>query len=423
MQEMIKLLSAIVQQTTFDAGRLGTFSPNKLRAIYRHDKLHGGRSAASAKANVPEDILETLVQKLRPLLNRYIEPENDRIGNGLVNLMGGLPQPTVADFARILVRAAATLGAERAVQLVFGWIDGEPLYFRTKALLSGVTIDHSLALEEGIQTTCLPKSSNELSAHLPAYSMHQHGYTSLLGGVMLSIDCKAEPALYKPSKSEELQRLQHTWAQGRIPKLSLDTFCEALSLACNHCVRWKFLWGDFGDLQEFNTGVFTGMSFTNIPYLGAKTRLSQEHLEQARDIHLKRHAAGQTRRGLDTALRRWMNSKQPESNLLDQFIELRIALEALYLKDPEGEMMFRLATYGAWHLGGDLEERRQYHDTLRQTYKLASKAVHASEIENRSENKALLAAAQDVCRRGILKRLEENREPNWNEMILGAGAD
>ena len=53
----------------------------------------------------PKIVLKTLVQELRPLLSSYIEPESDRIGYGIGDLMGGAQQPTIADFARILVRA------------------------------------------------------------------------------------------------------------------------------------------------------------------------------------------------------------------------------------------------------------------------------------------------------------------------------
>ena len=86
-------------------------------------------------------------------------------------------------------------------------------------------------------------------------------------------------------------------------------------------------------------------------------------------------------------------------------------------------MRFRLATYGAWHLGGDPDERRGYHRTLRKTYSVASTAVHAGEIENSPENRELLADAQEACRQGILKRLVETGEPDWNELILGCGFD
>jgi len=27
--------------------------------------------------------------------------------------------------------------------------------------------------------------------------------------------------------------------------------------------------------------------------------------------------------------------------------------------------------------------------------------------------------AQDLCRKGIMKRMNESEEPNWNELILG----
>ena len=426
MQEMVKLLDEIVQQTKFEARHQGVFSLDKLRTQSRRDKMHGGLTAASAKANVPEDSLETLVHELRPLLSRYIEPESDRIGYGIVDLMGGAPRPTIADFARILVRAAATLGPNRAVQLVFGWIEGKPLHYQVKILLSGVSIDQpSLELEEGICITRLPKSTSDLPAYVPTFDVHFHGSMSFLGGAVLSIDCEVGPALYAPPKSGKLwSNTQHTWAQGKIPPYAIDTFCEALSLACNHCVRRKYSWPDFGDLQEFNLGIGRGVSPSNVPDGGPRIDLSQEHLEQALDIQSKRDSS-QEKQGLGMMISRWANSKRPESSLPDQFIELRIALEALYLKDRSGEKGFRLATYGAWHVGTNFKERMKHHKTLLKMYKIASAAVHASELKDKDkkENRRLLTASQDLCRAGILKIINERREFDWNEMILGAGID
>ena len=39
------------------------------------------------------------------------------------------------------------------------------------------------------------------------------------------------------------------------------------------------------------------------------------------------------------------------------FDKLRIALEALYLKGFDDELGFRVANYGAWHLGADFDQR------------------------------------------------------------------
>ena len=102
---------------------------------------------------------------------------------------------------------------------------------------------------------------------------------------------------------------------------------------------------------------------------------------------------------------------------------MRIALEALYLGDNSPEVSFRLATRGAWHLGTAVGERRHIYDTLRETHGLSSKAVHANKVVENKKNRTLLGEAQDLCRRGILKRLDEDGEPKWNDIILGAGVE
>ncbi|MCY4423543.1 MAG: hypothetical protein OXC06_10780 [Acidimicrobiaceae bacterium] len=79
--------------------------------------------------------------------------------------------------------------------------------------------------------------------------------------------------------------------------------------------------------------------------------------------------------------------------------------------------------HGAWHLGEDYEERQTYQEILRDSYDLASKVVHAGEIEYSDNSLSLLDKAQDLCRKGILKRLRESEEPKWNELMLGKEVD
>ena len=422
MREMIELLAAIVQETKFKDRNIGTFTPANLRNIRRSDRLRGSISSARwAEPQVPEHLFTQFTEQLRQLLSDYLEPETGRIGNGLVDLMGGSPNPEIGAFAKNLIRGAATLGPERVVKLLFGWIEGEPFHYKAKALLLGVNIDQPLGLEEGIHLSPLPNSSADIPPHLPPISM-RHGYVDFLGCVVLSIDCKAEPAFYLPPKGEFSNKLKHTWANGKIPELSIDTFCEALSLACNNHVYWKFFWRDFEGLEELNPG-FSGMSHADVPIWGSGILLLQEHLEQTREIHLTRSSFGEKSRHLDTAVSRWIKSKRSNATLADRFIDLRIALEALYLEnDHEGERRFRLAVRGAWHLGANLAERRKHYETLLNAYSRASRVVHAGEKNVKKEDENLLAAAQDVCREGILKRLKENQKPDWDNMILGDGS-
>ena len=438
MQEMIDLLNTILLHTQFDAGRSGEISLDRLRTIYQNDKLKGNTTAASTRAVVPPELLEKFVRQLRPLLKDYTAPEGDWVGNGLAHLMGGAQRFTLTAFAQVIVRAAATLGPEQAIQILFTWIDGKPLVYRTKVLLSGAVVDQTLELQERIQITPLPTSTDELLAHLPAHSTMFHGYHNFLDGAVLSVDCQAEPALYRPQENDlSRNNTRRTMAKGKLAELSLDTFFQALSLAGNNCISPKLSWQDFGDLKEFNPGFGNGMSWTNAPgsfdppYMRPTVNLSQEHLIQAKGIYLDLQPKARDRREIHTAVDRWMKSKRstmilpnrsiPSRSLPDCFIELRVALEALYLRKGDmGELKFRLATYGAWHLGSNFDERRRYHTTISRMYNLASKAVHTGEIENKPGTLDILTDTQNLCREGILKRLKEKEKPKWEDMILGA---
>ena len=229
MKEIVHVLEATLQQTKFVAGRSTTYSLEQLRALYRRDKKHGDVSAAWAIAEVPSEALGPLVEKLRVLLKDYLEPETDRIGNGLVGLLGGRPNPTVPDFSRILLRAAATLGTVRTTELLLEWIEGKPLRYHTKALLSRATVEQPLELKEGIIIAPAPHSPSELLAHLPPLTMYMRGYHDFMGGAIFSIPCEAEPALCAPTDNRPFfGQLDHSYARGRIPEFSLDDFCEAL---------------------------------------------------------------------------------------------------------------------------------------------------------------------------------------------------
>ena len=417
-QEFRELLHEIVQQTSFHAGQSGILRASQLRDLYRRGMTLDSLNASSAKPQVRDDLLTEFTQRLSSLLAQFTI--DGHIGYGLTTLMGGSEQLTVARFAQILIRAAAILGSDRATQLLFEWAEGRPLQYWRNAVLGGVSTEQPLELDGEILIKKLPTSSADLPAHLPFDSTMHYGDISFLGGIKLSIACEATPALYATEKNGTL--LEGTKTLGRIPGLSLDTLCEALSLSCNHYISYLITWLDYGDLKVFNTGVFPGSSpaYGN-GFYSVKTSLSQEQLDETHDLLLKRFAVGNSRGSVDLAISRWMRSKRPDASLSDRFIELRIALEVLYLGGSGGELGFRLATHGAWHLGADFSERCEYQQTLRDAYDLASKAVHTGEVENTRGNRDLLTDAQDLCRKGILKRIGETEEPKWSEMILGKG--
>ncbi len=418
-EELARLLETVSHQTIYDAGRSGKFTRDHLKEVSRNDKLTGGMVAAGARAVIPDTLLDHIIPIFRSLLRDFVDRETDRIGNGLVNLAGGHPEPVLKDYVPILIRASAVLGGQRVAELLIGWIRGERVKYQTISLLNGVTIDKPLILEEGLRLYQLPQSSNEVVSHLPAMSLDMHGFQAMVGRVALSIEGEAGPALYLPSRvAQDLNNMEHIWAGGQIEKLSIDSFCEAMSLACDGSIRWQFSWRDFGEISEFLI-VYGGTSFTNVPPFTNSNGFTQDHFKNAREIHNLRNEKGRNKAGLDTAVRRWIKSKSSESSFADQLIDLRIALEALYLDNNEGELRFRLASHGAWHISESTEGRKENFHTLLQVYKLASGAVHGSEVKASDKNKAIFENAQTLCRKGIMKRLREQKNPQWNDIIMG----
>ena len=120
------------------------------------------------------------------------------------------------------------------------------------------------------------------------------------------------------------------------------------------------------------------------------------------------------------AVTRWRNSIRPLTNLTSQFIELRIALESLFLPEPATqEMKFRLAVTGAWWLGKDPEERARIWKTLGKAYDAASQAVHRGKVKANDSNAKLLAAARTLCRTAILRVLREGTISDPTSLIFG----
>ena len=237
-----------------------------------------------------------------------------------------------------------------------------------------------------------------------------------MDGLKVTIDCKANPALYRPGEEEPAHQI--TWAHGTMPRDFLNTLCETLSLTLNHYVDWSIAWSDFDKVETFGMVALQGYTHRRDVSNFDRELISQEHLTEVNRLLLKRLSGGSKKRKVDIAINRWIKSKR-NAITTDQLVDLRIALESLYLTDVSGESRFRVSNYSAWHLGADFHERLEYQKTIRDAYDLASKAVHTGTITHTEENRNLLTAAQDLCRKGILKRLDETEEPNWNALILG----
>lgn len=415
-KELIELLDAILQNAKFDAGTLGSYTPSQLRQLYSSGNEMILTSVHSSEPLVYERLLLTLSQRVRTVLGDFIIPGEDAIPNKLTPLMGGVTKLTMPEFVAALIRASAVLGTPRATQMLFEWVEDKPIRYWKHIVLDGVSVDQPIELNASVRVMNLPNSSSQIPRHVP-FGVRGFQYSEMAYAGRAKLSLEFETTFLSKLPFGQNVHVEHKHTSLGIENFSYDEFRKSLALACNHYVSWVTAWSECEDWEMFRTMIAGAMSGDSIGH--NKMNMSREHLAKACELFALMQSKGTAMKRLRIAISRWMRSKRDGASLADRFIDLRIALEALYLPGMKGELGFRLATHGAWDLGADFEQRRQYFEILRRVYALASKVVHATTVDHGRDNLKLLNTAQDLCREGILKRLRENEEPNWNDLILG----
>ena len=470
MQQLKEILDVAVASSSYDLGhmRLGNdgfvtsyrqrpdevISAQQLREIIERrtwqDKEH--EMAYRARLSVPSSSLAQIADFVRAELDHCVDSSTDRIGHAFpgrdsfgifTTQPDGVSRPTsvsqVPHLAEALLRGAAFLGTERVAKLLAGWAGNEPVVFKTRVLLNGKgLLAEPLSPMDGIRIESLPLSGRQFTFFLPRTKGRSLG--DYLARMVITIDHLTTPALFHPSNANQVR----TSRAAAMPGIDATTVCTALSLEADIHADIAFFWTDFGELVAFGKGHenaiwsfgqqhYRGHSYTNVTIRpeshsdGPSMVLADDWTLEIAEEELGRTLAalaGERSDQLRVAASRWQSTKNTRASLADRFIDLRIALESLYLRDflneQSQEMRFRLALFGAWHLGTDYEDRRTIRKKLRDAYDTASKAVHSGHVESTQENRDLLSDAQALCRRGALRLLKDGAPQDWGDLILGA---
>ncbi len=467
-EPLIGALGAAVDEAAFDLecteiasdGKWRKPSFQRVSAAELHDVYLRERDRLVklyARASVPDAAMTRLIDALRRTLGEFVHPETDRIGHafpvdGSDHGRGAFRQDGLRDkeswspvreFAHALVRAAAIMGVERAVGLLAGWNRGDPVELRMCTVLSGLPLAAPLSPRKDIRIVPLALTTAELPRLPIRLDTAPQRY---LGLSLLTVQLSASPALFRPDPATNDETVRSSSVDG----INFDLVCEALSLQANSHVSPGFVWHEYPDAAPFclmqqdtwgpvgddrlrhrdweklSHDALTGEVTITPSREAPPLCLDEEDL--LRIVESLRHAD----RKLRLAARRWRRSKRPEARLEDSYIDLRVALDALYLKDFDDErsqeMRFRLPLFGAWHLSEGVEERRSIRKILRDAYDMGSKAVHGGEVLTEPgagpyrKARAELDRAQDLCRRGILKLLREGPPKDWGDLLLGGPA-
>ena len=383
------------------AGRPGeTLDPEGLRQMYKRAR-RGDELLSPVRTPVvciPEAPRTALADTLRNFLHDYVDPSTDVVGHAFP--MGGdrggavtfesdglytYPQySSVEQLAGSLVKGAVVAGCDRVAGLVAGWADGDPMTYRTCTVVP-ITITRAVSPIVGVDMVPLALSTEELPAGLPA--RHGKSQADYLGQSLISVDAETSPALFRPTtpspKGQEARAALTS-------SVTLETIREALSLECDTFVDAGVTWDDYGEfcaLDKHDGGVrgtIGHLARLKRRTTSLETGVSTLELFDDNIRDLSEQNIGRLLRGLQSAdartrvaVSRWKMAMNRIRDLPDRFIDLRIALESLFLpQQQDQELRFRLALSGAWLVGEDAADRRRVWDTLRTAYSLASTAVH-----------------------------------------------
>ena len=256
MRDVNEVLDAILADSQFDLGRVEqrpngpifTYSRNS-GEIVSPGALQGlaaspswGDEAAArarrAKVIVPNDAFARWRSAVGEWLEHYVNGEIRMIGHAFpmesshrdyetFEADGVTSQSYVSsvdDFAKVLVRGAAIMGTAGLVEMLSRWLEGEPVRYRTSAVLNGLYLNETLEPLSGIRIAPLPRSSDGAFGSLPV--LRGNSIDDFLGRSVLSIESVARPAFFRPEEDGNGSVVRAEFASG----VGFDTVCQALTL-------------------------------------------------------------------------------------------------------------------------------------------------------------------------------------------------
>ena len=455
METLKHILQSVLADVTFDpdwaAAAIGMpkarpedrVTPERLRqvhasACWRDDEW---RRIRHAVPTIPDALRARLMAGLRQTFGTWLD-EDGRIGHafpaGRTDHSSAVRNGHVWDvqyvsslesFAEGLVRGAAILGTERVCSVLADWTRGAPVSFRITGVLDSLALDRPVSPARGIRVEPLPAASDQLPPGLPDRPGLVH--YAYLGRTLVSVDAEAAPALFHPQDPVATAGAVRTTLKA---DLSVEDVSKALSLLCDESHPPAFFWHDHGDLAALGalghgwecdgTGRLGVLRHTDrLRYdLNTAAVTLDRQVRSLDEERLRGVVAGMRSpgRSVRVAIDRWMLAKGGRTDPADRLIDMRIALESLFLPNDLRGARLALALYGAWYLGPGLRERKELFEKLRRAYGAGSGAVHRGEVADDAGGRVALAEGLDVCRDGILKMLAEGPPAPWPEMVLGA---
>ncbi len=411
-----------------------------LQESWTSHSLNSASMVMRYEINITNDAIKSkLLDLIREEFDQFIH--EDRIRSVCLFIGGGPTGGYSLDcLLEQLLKIAIVHGIERAISDFDRCTENRHAPFQHIALLEGIRVEAEIQVFEGVRLVPLPTSGSELSNYLPDTVFFNMPAYSLLGKTLLIIDAFMSPIFHKPLHNqfhEDDFPFQIGVTGWKSPKFEIGDFhkkfCQALSFVCNSAVQisleWRFLAKDL----LFNWSTLGTSGFTcynnNIDRFGRLATIGEGQIDEAKSRYeILDNFASDVATKLQIPIDRWIKSKTNQ-NTVDKVIDLGIAFEALYLSETNynREIRFRFSLHAAWHLEKCKGKRKALMKKFKTIYDKRSEAVHTGKLPKAVKIgkgqfvsiSEFITEAQDLCRKSIMKILEDGKFPDWNDLILG----
>lgn len=380
-----------------------------------------------------DQIKDQLTDVIRGCLHEYIH--NDRIQSAVYAINGGATNGfTIDKLIEHWLDIAIARGPEHAADAFLGGINAPTVQYQTMTLLKGLRVDSELTVCDGIRLVPLPNSRDAFPPYMPALDdpvgPRPEDFTL---DTLLVVDTSVSPVFVNPTKTagdengipdvrevftyEDRSSEEHDFNESQ--------FCEALSLVTDAAVLYAAWWSYIDEDHICKARTSYGHGYNPAALYehgsgGARVNATNEIVQEALSLYGKRkNLDARVAKWLAVPVVRWIRSHIDQS-IVDQFIDLGIALESLYLNDGNNsEAGYRLALRAAWHLGDCSSDRYRLINEFRDIYRLRSRAVHSGSIDYNTNTRNILAGAQEHCRQAIIKLITDGGFPDWDRLVMG----
>lgn len=363
----------------------------------------------------------TLHKAVKDLMQDIIDENGKFFYGSPRGLGGGFHIADVEEFSLALVKSSALFGSRETADNLLSWLNGENIRCTNTVLIDGLDVHEKIKLCDGIWLDKVEKGGVYVSKIVPLeVSVRYRANPSEIkenDGAVLCFESFVQPDIRSIRTGAENPPRYTT----RFNERRLTALLQAISLIGNTSVSIAKNWIK---IEDNCARIVLAPHIYQCPEIHAGERPSSCSTEFTSDmVRTTINIAKQLhrrRKVFDVPVRRLMRSMT--SDLENQFLDLRIALEGLYAKGSSSESQYRIAVQGAWHLGQTADDRTNYFNDFSDLYGVASDVAHGRKIRlTVDEQRALMQRAREACRDGIVKCLEEGElTPNdWKNLVVG----